>query len=68
MCRTCMDEGEGDRAEDTGDMPDRLRGKISPEGWAAYKRITSMSDEEYMEMSHRESDERMLREMLEEIP
>ena len=62
-----MVEG-GVKVEDAGDMPDRLRGKISPEGWAAYKRITSMSDEEYMEMSHRESDEHMIKEMLERIP
>ena len=49
-------------------MPDRLKGRISPEGWAAYKRITSIPTEEYLEMSHRYSDERMIKEILEEIP
>ena len=62
-----MVEG-GVKVEDAGDMPDRLKGRVTPEGWEAYKRITSIPDEEYLEMSHRYSDERMIKEMLERIP
>ena len=56
--------GETGKAEEDGGVPDRLKGKVSPEGWAAYKRITAMSKEEYLEMSRRHSDERMTKEML----
>ena len=68
MCRTCMVEGEVDRAEDAGDVRARIKAKLSPGARAAYERMSAMSDEEYMEMSHRETDMRMLKEMLEEIP
>ena len=68
MCRPCMDEGEGGKVEDAGDVQARIKARLSPGEWAAYKRITSMSAEEYMEMSHRETDVRMLKEMLERIP
>ena len=68
MCRTCMVEGGGCPAEDAGDVRARIKAKLSPGARAAYERMSAMSDEEYMEMSHRETDMRMLKEMLEEIP
>ena len=67
MCRTCMVEGE-EQAEAVGDVQARIKAKLSPGAWAAYKRITSIPTEEYLEMSHRYSDERMIKEILEEIP
>ena len=62
-----MVEG-GDKVGDAGDVQARIKAKLSPGARAAYERMSAMSDEEYLEMSHRRSDERMLREMLEEIP
>lgn len=63
-----MDKGEeAGKAEDDGGVPDRLKGRVSPEGWALYRRMTSMSKEEYLEMSRRHSDERMTKELLERI-
>ena len=60
-----MDRGdEAVKAEEDGGVPDRLKGKVSPEGWAAYKRITAMSSEEYLAMSLRRSDERLTKELL----
>ena len=66
--RPCMVEGEGGKVEDAGDVQARIKAKLSPGAWAAYKRITSMSTDEYLEMSNRYSDERMIKEILEEIP
>ena len=64
-----MESGEeGSRAEEDGGVPDRLKGEVSPEGWALYKRITAMSQEEYLEMSHKYTDERIIKDILEEIP
>ena len=64
-----MESGEeGSSAKEDGGVPDRLKGEVSPEGWAAYKRITAMSQEEYLEMSNRHSDERIIKDILEEIP
>ena len=68
MYRPCMDEGEGDKVEDAGDVRARIMAKLSPGARAAYMRMNAMSDEEYLEMANKRSDERMLREMLEEIP
>ena len=60
-----MDMSEGaSKAEEDGGVPDRLKGKVSPEGWALYKRMTTMSKEEYLEKSLRESDERLTKELL----
>ena len=60
--------GNASGAEDAGDVRARIKAKLSPGARAAYERMSAMSDEEYLEMSHRRSDERMLKEMLERIP
>ena len=67
MCRPCMVEGEGDKVEDAGDVQARIKAKLSPGARAAYERMSAMSDEEYLEMSHRRSDERMIREIISEL-
>lgn len=55
---------EAVKAEEDGGVPDSLKGEVSPEGWALYKRMTAMSKEEYLEKSLRESDERLTKELL----
>lgn len=58
---------EAGRVEEDGGVPDRLKGKVSPEGWALYKRMTAMSQEEYLEMSDKYTHERMTQDILERI-